>query len=127
RAAEDKRPDVRSAQEKTLALREFAREPLFRLAPTLAAQGQIHLTPDAVAPDKPHDEQLQLSLTWTLYDAGTRYGDRRTRVAQANSQALDERRLKRSIATDVALTLAALKTARDLYKISEDAVTAAKK
>ena len=39
RAAEERRPDIRAAKERTAALYQAAREPLFRLAPVLAATG----------------------------------------------------------------------------------------
>jgi outer membrane protein TolC len=74
-----------------------------------------------------HEDSATLTLTWSIYDAGVRYADRRTRVAQADSGALDEKLLRRSIATDVALALASLKAARDGYKAATEAVTAAKK
>jgi outer membrane protein TolC len=127
RLAEGRRPDVRSAEEKTAALREFAKEPLFRLAPTLGLSGQVKIVPAPLLPDKLVDESAQLTLSWSLYDAGVRYADRRVRQAQAESQALDEKALRRSIASDVALALASLKAARDGYRASADAVAAARR
>jgi outer membrane protein TolC len=127
RLAEGRRPDVRSAEEKTAALRESAKEPLYRLAPTLALSGQVKLTIDPVPPDKLHDESAQLTLTWNIYDAGVRYADRRQRLAQAESQALDERALRRSIATDVAAALASLRAAREAYRLAGEGVEATRK
>lgn len=127
RLAEGRRPDVRAAEEKTLAAREGAKEPLYRLAPTLGLSGQVRLTIDPVAPDKAHDESAQLTLTWNLYDAGVRYADRRVRLAQADSQALDEKALRRSIAADVGVALASLKAARESYRISGEGVEAARR
>jgi RND family efflux transporter MFP subunit len=101
REAEARRPDVRSAKARTLALRYAAQEPLYRLAPSLTLGGQVRAFTNAGPTEPFHDEMLQLGLTWTLFDAGVRYGDRKTRVAQADSQALDERLLRRSIAVDV--------------------------
>jgi outer membrane protein TolC len=124
--AEGRRPDVRSAEEHTTSLREFAKEPLYRLAPTLAASAQVKLNIDPLPPDRAHEESATLTLTWNLYDAGVRYADRRTRLAQAESQALDERALRRSIAADVGVALASLKAAREAYKISGDAAAAAR-
>lgn len=124
-SAEDRRPDVRAAHERTEALRASAKEPLYRLAPTLGASAQIHSTLAPIAPDPAFDESLQLNLTWNIYDAGARYADRKTRSAQAESQALDEKLLRRSIATDVGVALASLKAARESYRISEEAVDAA--
>ena len=127
RAAEARRADVRSSHERTEALRAFAEEPMFRLAPTVGASFIVHTTVDPVAPTPAHDESGVLTLTWTIYDGGARYADRKTRTAQAESQALDERALRRSIGTDVGVAIAALRTAREGYRISEDAVTAATK
>jgi outer membrane protein TolC len=123
--AEARRPDVRAAHERTEALRASAKEPLYRLAPTIGASAQIRATLAPIAPDPAFDESLQLNLTWTIYDAGVRYADRKTRAAQAESQALDEKQLRRSIATDIGVALASLRAARDSYRISEEAVDAA--
>ncbi|APR81277.1 Outer membrane protein [Minicystis rosea] len=124
--AESRRPDIRSAEERTAALRAAAKEPLYRLAPTLSLSGQVRLTADPIAPDKGHDESAQLTLTWNIYDAGVRYADRRVRLAQADSQALDEKLLRRSIAADVGVSLASLKAAREAYRFSGEAVEAAR-
>jgi outer membrane protein TolC len=123
--AEAHRPDLRSSEERTAALREGAKEPLYRAAPTLSASGTLRTTIDPVPPDQALDETAQLTLSWTLYDGSARYADRRTRLAQAHSQALDERALRRSIATDIAVALAALDTARKSYELSDVAVQAA--
>lgn len=127
RLGEAQRPDVRSAQARTAALRESAKEPLFRIAPTLGLSGQVRVGTGAVAPEPFHDESVQLSLNWALYDAGARYGDRKTRLAQAESQALDERQLRRSIATDIGLALASLQAARESFRIADVAVAAAQR
>ncbi|MFT3776285.1 MAG: TolC family protein [Minicystis sp.] len=124
--AEARRPDVRSAEERTAALRAAAKEPLYRLAPTIGLSGQVRLTADAVAPDKGHDESAQITLTWSIYDAGVRYADRRVRLAQAESQALDEKQLRRSIAADIGVALASLKAAREAYRFSGESVEAAR-
>jgi outer membrane protein TolC len=72
-------------------------------------------------------EAALLTLSWTLYDAGARYADRKTRLAQADSQALDEHQLRRSIATDIGVAIAALRTARENLRISEQAAVLAKR
>jgi outer membrane protein TolC len=54
-----------------------------------------------------------------------RYADRRSRLAQADSQAFDEALLRRSVETDVGLALASLKAAREALRVAEEAVTAA--
>jgi outer membrane protein TolC len=127
RSAEARRPDVHSSHARTEALRESAQEPLYRLAPTLGASVQVRTTIDARPPDVANDETALLTLSWTIYDGGARYGDRKSRLAQLDSQALDEQMLRRSIATDVAIAISALHAARETYKISEEAVAAATK
>jgi outer membrane protein TolC len=124
-AAVDRRPDVRSAQERSEALRFSAKEPLYRLLPTLGAQAQLHWLPDPLATEKATDETIALTLTWQIFDQGARYADRRTRLAQSESQNLDEKLLRRSVATDVELAVIALHTARDAYRIAGDAIAAA--
>ncbi len=127
RFAESRRPDLKSAEELTEALREFAKEPLYRLAPTVGLTGQVKTIIDPLATETGFSEAALLTLTWTVYDAGARYADRTTRVAQANSQALNERQLRRSIATDIEVAISDLRTARENYRISEDAAATAKR
>jgi outer membrane protein TolC len=125
RAAEGRRPDVRSAHEKTEANRDFAREPLYRLAPTVTATGRVTMLSAPPPTSNAVDENASMNLTWTIFDAGFRYADRRTRLAQAESSELDEKLLRRSVGTDVDLALASLRAARASYGIAEVAVAAA--
>jgi outer membrane protein TolC len=126
-AAIDRRPDVKSAQERTLALKLAAQEPLYRLIPSLSAQGQLRVLPDPLPTEKATGETVTLNLTWNVFDQGARYADRRTRLAQSESQQLDEKELRRSVATDVELAIIALRTARDAYRIAGEAVAASQK
>lgn len=126
-AAVDRRPDVRSSHERTEALRASAREPLYRLIPSINAQGQMRILPSPLATEKALDETVTLNLTWTIFDAAARYADRKTRLSQADSQALDEHLLKRSVETDVKIAIVGLRTARESYKIANDALVSAQK
>jgi outer membrane protein TolC len=131
-AAIDRRPDVRSTHEHTESLRDFAREPLYRMIPTLSAAGSVKLdpSPPSIAgggAGKTVDESLTLNLTWAIFDGGFRYADRKTRLAQLESAALDESLLKRSVDTDIRLALTSLHAARDTLKIAEEAVVTAQK
>ncbi len=126
-AALSRRPDVLSTRERTLALEASAREPLYRLFPSLNLQGQMRLNPTPAAGEVTHEETVTASLAWAIFDGGFRYADRRTRLAQAESQRLDESYLRRSVDIDVRLALASLRAARDNYHIAEDAMVAAKK
>jgi outer membrane protein TolC len=127
RRAEGRRPDVLAAAEHTLSLREAAKEPLYRLIPTLGLSAQLREIFDPAPLETAGSASAQLTLTWTLYDAGVRYADRRVRLAQAESAALDERALRRSVATDIAVAVAELRAARSIYQISQQAVAAARK
>jgi outer membrane protein TolC len=126
-AAIDRRPDVKSAEERTMALRLSAREPLYRLLPSVNAQAQLRLLPDPLPTERAADETVTVNLTWAIFDQGSRYAERKTRLAQAESQALDEKQLRRGVATDVELAIIALRTAREAYRIAGDAVAATRK
>jgi outer membrane protein TolC len=126
--AETRRPDVQSAADHTLSLREGAIEPLYRLIPTLGLSGSLRqLIDPGPSAGAATSGNIQLVLTWTIFDAGARYADRRTRVAQAESAYLDEHALRRSVASDIASALAALHAARSVYDISLEAVVTAQK
>jgi outer membrane protein TolC len=126
-AAEDRRPDVHSLHERTEALRVSAKEPFYRLIPSLSASGQLRFVPDPLGTEKAVDETVTLNLNWQIFDAGLRYADRRQRVAQLESSELDEKLLRRSVQNDVELALAALRAARTNFGAAVDAVAAAEK
>lgn len=126
-AAFARRPDVRSAHSHTDSLRSFAGEPLYRLAPTITLVGTMKADPSPTAPTKEIDGTVALALSWTIFDGGFRYSDRKIRLAQLESGALDEASLKRSVQADIATALASLKAARESMKVAEAGVTAAKK
>jgi outer membrane protein TolC len=127
KAALDRRPDLRSVHERTEALRASAREPLYRLAPTLSAQAQVRVLPNPLPSERAHDETATLNLSWNIFDAAFRYADRRTRLAQAESQAYDESLLRRTVDNDIRVALVSLRAARDAFKISDEAIAAAQK
>ncbi len=127
KAALERRPDLRAAMERTQALQSSAKEPLYRLAPTINLQGQMRIVPNPLPTERAHDETATLNLTWTIFDAGFRYADRRTRLAQAEIQSYDEKLLRRSVANDVEIALVTLRGARDALKIADEAVAAAQK
>lgn len=127
RAALDRRPDLRSAMERTEALRASAREPLWRLVPTLNATANARVLPNPSPQERPSELTATVNLTWTIFDAGFRYADRRTRAAQAESQALDESLLRRSVENDIRTALVTLRAQREALKIAEEAVATAQR
>ena len=125
RVALDQRPDVKARREQTLAFREAAAEPHYRLVPSIDLVGQLQVSPDPFPEESWHDESVSIQLSWTLYDGGTRYGVHRTRAAQAASAALEERQLSRSVDTDVRTALVALDSARATLRVAETAIATA--
>ncbi len=126
-AALARRPDLKSAHAHTEALRDFAAEPLYRLAPTIGASGTLKIDPTVTSPVKPIDGSISVNLTWTIFDSGFRYADRKTRLAQAESAELDEKLLRRQVEADIALALASLRAARETLRIADTALEAAQK
>jgi outer membrane protein TolC len=126
-AAQERRPDLRSLQEKNAALQASAAEPLYRLIPSLSASGQLRVNPDPLANEKALDEQASLNLSWQVFDAGFRYADRKQRLAQLQSARLDEQQLRRSVQNEIELALATLRAARGNYRSAQDAAAAARK
>jgi outer membrane protein TolC len=124
-SAQDRRPDVQSLHERTEALRYSAKEPLYRLIPSLSASGQLRFVPDPLPNEKGVDPQVNVNLSWPIFDAGFRYADRRQRLAQTASAELDEKLLRRSVQTDVELALASLRAARESLRAAVEAATAA--
>jgi outer membrane protein TolC len=127
RRAEARRPDLLSSTEHAEALFAGSREPLYRLLPTLGLQASLRQIIDPGPMDTATSGSASLTLTWTIYDAGIRYADRRTRLAQAISASLDERALRRSVATDISIAVAALHAARTVLQVSEQAVVTAQR
>jgi len=127
KAALDRRFDVKSAHERVIALHAFADEPLYRFAPSLSATGALRYDFDPIGANKAFDQTLTFNLTWNLFDGGSRYGDRKSRLAQAKSAELDESLLRRAVEADVKTAFASLKAARKSLSFAEDAVIAAQK
>jgi outer membrane protein TolC len=127
KAAQNRRPDVRSLHERTEALRYSAKEPLYRLIPSISAAGQLRFVPDPLPSEKTIDEQVSVNLAWPIFDAGFRYADRRQRIAQLESSEFDEKLLQRSVQTDLELALASLRAARANFKAAAEAVSTAQK
>jgi outer membrane protein TolC len=123
--ASNRRADVLALREQASAARESAAEPHYRLAPSLELVGQLRVNPDPLDGDSWHEETLTLALSWTIFDGG-RYGDRRARLARAQSFELEERLLERQIDAGVKTQVVALEAARDEHDIAKESVLAAK-
>jgi outer membrane protein TolC len=119
------RPDLAASKFDALAAHDFASEPLLRIVPTLSLQGQATANSNA-ATGRWHDEWLQATLNWTLYDAGVRYADRHARDAQASVADLTLRELLRTVDAQVRTAVAALTASQGAFHVSDEAVQAAR-
>jgi outer membrane protein TolC len=124
-SAEARRLDLIASRHNARAAHLFADEPLLRLVPTLGVAGAVTATTNTSSTGKATDETLTGTLTWTLYDAGQRYADKRSRDAQADIADLQVQTLIRSIDTDVRTAFTALQAAQNAFRSSADAVAAA--
>ena len=78
-AAEWLRPDLQQAQSLQRAARQVDRDDWLDFLPTLAASFQPTLQTPPLAPGLPLTWELFLTLNWTVYDGGLRYGQHRER------------------------------------------------
>jgi outer membrane protein TolC len=121
RFAVDHRPDVAVAKYDAVAARDFASEPLLRLVPVLALQGQASATTNPNAPNW-NEETLQGTLTWTIFDQGARYADKRSRDAQQEIADQNLLLLVRTVDAQVRSAVALLVAAQAAYRAASDGV-----
>ncbi len=121
-----RRPDMFASRYSALAAHDFSQEPLLRLVPTLGLQGQATGTSNSGATGRWHDELLQATLTWTLYDAGVRYADKHSRDAQATIADLTFQQLARNVDAQVRGAVAFLTAEQGAFRVARDAVTASR-
>lgn len=126
RFALDHRPDVLVSKHQADAAHDFASEPMLRLLPTLALQGQSSGTTNPGVTGHWNQETLTATATWTLYDAGVRYADKHSRDAQADIADLNLQYLARSVDAQVRGAVALLVAAQAAFRAATDGVKFAK-
>ncbi len=121
----DHRQDVLAAKYAAFAAHDFAEEPLLRIIPTVGLQGQATGTthPTGVPWD---NGSLGVTLTWTIFDAGARYADKRSRDAQADIAELNLRYLARNVDAQVRGALAQLLASQAAFRAAEEGVKVAR-
>ncbi len=122
-----RRLDVRSSREKVEAAEQSAKEPMWRLAPTIAFQGQVRATAPTGSSGRVDDETLQLTASWPIFDGGSRYADRESRLASLKIAMLDQSLLERRVEADVRVALANLQAAQGVYQAASSAVDSARR
>jgi outer membrane protein TolC len=120
------RPDVLANRYAVSAAHDAADEPLLRIVPTLGlvatASGTTNPPP---ATKQWNDESLTATLTWTLFDQGTRYADKRARDAQAGIADLTLQELVRSVSAQVESACDILAASQAAFQVARDAMAAA--
>jgi outer membrane protein len=118
-------PDLMVARYQAVAAQDYAAEPLLRAVPVLGVQGQVAANTMPTAAHPWNDENVQATLTWTIYDAGNRYADKHSRDAQQEIASLSAQNLARNIDAQVRGAVALLISAQATFRVSDDAVKAA--
>jgi outer membrane protein TolC len=126
RMALDRRPDVLVSQNAALAAHHFANEPMMRLIPSVGLTGTASGTTNAPPSTKVwNQETVAATLTWTVYDAGSRYADKHSRDAQAEIADLNLQQLVRNVDAQVRGTVALLAAAQAEFQVAGQARDAA--
>ncbi len=122
------RPDLASKRYLAAAAHDSAEEPLLRLVPTLGVSGTFQLSSDETLLGHGfyNNEFLTATLTWTIFDAGVRYADRRSRVASASIADLTVDTLVRQVDQQLRTAIATLEAAQAALVSAEQARDAAK-
>ena len=121
----DHRQAVVSLKYAAAAAHDFAEEPLLRIIPTVGLTGSATGTTHAAG--VPWDNgSAAISLTWTIYDAGVRYADKRTRDAQADIAELNLRYLARDVDAQVRGAFAQLLASQAAFHAADGGVKVAR-
>ncbi|HET9991636.1 MAG TPA: TolC family protein [Kofleriaceae bacterium] len=121
------RPDLVARKDSALAAHDFAREPRYRYLPTLSLIGQLTATSNAGMNGHDVDGSIQFAASWSIYDAGARSADIRSRDAAAEIADLQTKELVRAIDSDVRTAATQLTAAQQALAAAQDAVTASRK
>ncbi|MFO0611821.1 MAG: TolC family protein [Polyangiaceae bacterium] len=122
KTAMSNRPDLATLHSQTLAAKASADEPLYRIIPSIDLTMQFQANPNPATGTPWDGESATLSLTWVIFDGGIRYGDKRSRDAQAQQAELNEKALERTIDSSVRTALVAVGAAQANVKEAKNAV-----
>ncbi|MBI2213930.1 MAG: TolC family protein [Acidobacteria bacterium] len=122
-----RRYDLLWLESTTAAQREFAKEPMLRLIPSLELTGLYRTTSDEGLTGRDHDSSASLVLTWTLFDGGEAFAERAERIAQARAAEYELGLASRAVSTDVRIARARLVSEQASIRQAASAVAAARK
>jgi outer membrane protein TolC len=123
----DRRPDVLADKESALAAHHFADEPMMRLIPSVGLVGTASGTTNTPASTRVwNQETVAATLSWTIYDAGSRYADKHSRDAQAAIADLNLQALVRNVDAQVRGSIVLLESAQAEFLVAGQARDAAR-
>ena len=122
------RPDLAAKKSLAVAAHDFAREPRYRFFPTLGVAATMNLSSTTIQQDGHEiDGSVALTASWTIYDAGSRAADARTRDAQAAIADLTSDNLARQVDEQVRAAVVQLTASQAALVAARDAMTSAQK
>jgi len=121
------RPDLAARRASALAAHDFAREPHMRWYPTLSFQATGNASSAGTQSGHDVDGKVALTASWSIYDAGSRDADERSRAANATIADLTADALARTIDAQVRAAHAQLVASQQALAASQVAMDAARK
>jgi outer membrane protein TolC len=122
-----RRPDLAARRAQVEAADDFAREPRYRWFPTLVAQATMSAASSGTPSGHDVDASLSLNAAWTLFDAGVRTADARSRTAQLGIAILERQALVRTIDMQVRAAAAQLVANQQALAGAQTALVASRK
>ena len=121
------RPDLAAKKASALAAHDFAREPHLRAYPTLSAQALATASSSGTQSGHDVDGSLALTASWSIYDAGARWADERSRAASAAIADLTTNQLVRTIEAQVRSATAQLVSSQQALVAAQAAMDSSRK
>lgn len=122
-----RRLDVSSLRWEASSRRALAKLPLLGWVPSLSASGRYSLTNEASFNNRNWNWSLGATLSWSLFDGGARFGQRKEQLALARLADLDYQATTRQVDVQVRESLVSLANQRASLKQSTVAHEVAKK
>ena len=123
----DRRLDLGSLRSLAASRRALARLPMLGWVPSLSASGQYRLTNEAAFNNKNWNWNVGATLSWSLFDGGTRFAEHREDKALARLADLDVQAATRRVDVEVREALVSLANQRASLRQATVAQEVAKK